>query len=73
MPSKRRECGAELAGGERFQSAKPRVEFGRGEAALAVERAQKIRGRTVALARVAFHAAANQVTVGGWSTLNGDH
>src|SRR6266567_9236200 len=55
---------AELACGEIFQGAKASVEFGRGEAALAVERAQKILGRTVALAGIAFDAAGNQVAVG---------
>src|SRR5207245_8472992 len=59
-----REHGAELAGGEIFQDAKASVEFGGRQAALAVERAQKIRDRTVALARVAFETAGNQVAVG---------
>src|ERR1700682_4830293 len=56
--------GAELAGGEIFQGAKACVEFGGRQAALAVKNAQKIRGRTVALARVAFHTGGNQVAVG---------
>jgi len=55
---------AELAGGEVFQGAEACVEFGGGQAALAVERAQKIRRRTVTLARVAFDTAGNQVAVG---------
>src|SRR6266478_8221331 len=55
---------AELAGGEIFQGAKTAVEFGGRQAALAVESAQKIRDRTVALARVAFDTAGNQVAVG---------
>src|SRR6266496_2067117 len=55
---------AELACGEIFQGAKTAVEFGRGQAAQAVEGAQKIRDRTVALARVAFETAGNQVAVG---------
>src|SRR5438445_2827629 len=41
---------AELACGEIFQGAKASVEFGGCQAALAVESAQKIRDRTVALA-----------------------
>jgi hypothetical protein len=41
----------ELAGGEIFQGAEASIEFGERQAALAVESAQKIRGRTVALAR----------------------
>src|SRR6266571_3916931 len=64
VPLHGRERGAELAGGEIFQGAEASVEFGRGEAALAVESAQKIRDRTVALARVAFDTAGNQVAVG---------
>src|SRR6266581_3942799 len=55
---------AELACGEIFQGAEASVEFGGREAALAVESAQKIRDRTVALARVAFDAAGNEVAVG---------
>jgi len=55
---------AELACGEIFQGAKASVEFGGRQAALAVESAQKIPGRTVALARVAFETAGNQVAVG---------
>src|SRR6266699_2167768 len=55
---------AELACGEIFQGAKTAVEFGGRQAALAVESAQKIPGRTVALARVAFETAGNQVAVG---------
>ena len=51
---------AELACGEIFQGAEASVEFGGRQAAQAVERAQKIRGRTVALARVAFETAGNQ-------------
>src|ERR1700682_1309050 len=56
--------GAELACGEIFQGAEACVEFGGREASQAVERAQKIRGRTIALARVAFHTGGNQVAVG---------
>src|SRR6266849_4346411 len=55
---------AELACGEIFQGAEASVEFGGRQAALAVESAQKIRDRTVALARVAFDTAGNQVAVG---------
>ncbi len=55
---------AELACGEIFQGAKASVEFRGREAPQAVESAQKIPGRTVALARVAFDTAGNQVAVG---------
>src|SRR6266581_9091757 len=55
---------AELACGEIFQGAEASVEFGGREAPQAVESAQKIPGRTVALARVAFDTAGNQVAVG---------
>src|SRR6266571_5128024 len=54
----------EFACGEIFQGAKTAVEFGGREAPQAVESAQKIRDRTVALARVAFDTAGNQVAVG---------
>ena len=64
---------AELAGGEIFQGAKASVEFGGREAPLAVERAQKIRDRAVALARVAFDTAGNQVAVGIASEAHAGH
>src|SRR6266851_853954 len=64
VPLHGRQQRAEFAGGEIFQGAKTAVEFGGRQAALAVESAQKIRDRTVALARVAFDAAGNQVAVG---------
>src|SRR6266446_10758599 len=64
---------AELAGGEIFQGAKTAVEFGGRQAALAVESAQKIRDRTVALARVAFDTAGNQVAVGIASQAHARH
>ena len=54
----------ELACGEVFQGAEASVEFGGRQAPQAVESAQKIPGRTVALARVAFETAGNQVAVG---------
>jgi hypothetical protein len=55
---------AKLACGEGLQGAQPRIEFRGREAAVAVESAQKIRGRLVTLARVAFDTAGNQVAVG---------
>src|SRR5260370_1473650 len=55
---------AELVCGEIFQGAKASVEFGGREAPQAVERTQKIPGWPVALARVAFETAGNQVAVG---------
>src|SRR5712664_67338 len=64
---------ADLAGGEIFQGAKACVEFGGREAPLAVENAQKVRGRTVALARVAFETAGNQVAVGMASEAHAWH
>jgi hypothetical protein len=50
---------AELACGERFQGAEACVEFRGREAPLAVESAQEIPGRTVALARIALDTAGN--------------
>src|SRR5260370_1218169 len=68
-----RQCRAELAGGEVFQGAEACVEFGGGQAALAGGRAQKVRGRTVALARVALDTAGNQVGVGIWPEAHAWH
>src|SRR5260370_136591 len=73
VPLHGREQRAELACGEGFQGAEASVEFGGRQASLAVERAQKIRDRTVALARVAFHAAGNQVAVGIASEARARH
>jgi hypothetical protein len=61
---RRGENGAELPGGERFQGAQAGVEFRGGQAALAIEAAQKIFRRRFSLLRVAFEAAGNQVAVG---------
>ncbi len=64
---------AELACGEIFQGAKACVEFGGRQAPQAVENAQKIRGGTVALARVALDTAGNQVAVGIASEAHARH
>ena len=64
VPLHGRERRGELACGEGLQGAKARGEFRRGQASLAVESAQKVRGWPVALARVAFDTAGNQVAVG---------
>jgi hypothetical protein len=58
------EKGAELAGGEGFQGSQASVEFGGGQAAQAVEGAQKIFGGAFSLLRVAFDAAGNEIAVG---------
>src|SRR5216684_5085014 len=63
----------ELAGGEIFQGAKASVEFGGRQAPQAVEGAQKIPGRPVTLARVAFDTAGNQVAVGIASEAHAGH
>src|SRR6266571_8692889 len=73
MPRLRRWKRAELACGEIFQGAKASVEFGGRQAPLAVESAQKIRDRTVALARVALDTAGNQVAVGIASQAHAGH
>ena len=44
-------------------------EFGGGEAALAVETAEKIVGELFAFLGVAFHAAGDKVAVGAWQSL----
>src|SRR5216684_1803542 len=73
VPLHGRQQRGELASGEVFQGAKACVEFGGRQAALAVESAQKIRDRTVALARVAFDTAGNQVAVGIASQAHAGH
>src|SRR5260370_33798848 len=67
------ELRGELACGEIFQGAEARVEFGGRQAPQAVESAQKIRRGTVALARVAFETAGNQVAVGIASEAHAGH
>src|SRR5216683_2408483 len=64
VPLHGRQLRAELSCGEIFQGAEASVEFGGRQAPQAVESAQKIPGRTIALARVAFDTAGNQVAVG---------
>src|SRR5258708_15216108 len=53
---------AELAGGEGVEGAEAGGEFGGGEAALAVEAAEKIIGRFFPFLGVAFHAAGDQIS-----------
>jgi len=55
---------AELAGGEGVEGAEAGGEFGGGQAALAVEAAEKIIGGLFPFLSVAFHAAGDQVAVG---------
>jgi hypothetical protein len=64
---------AELAGGEGVQGAETGVEFGGGQVALAIERAEKIGGATFAFQRIAFQAAGNQVAVGVAAGLDAGH
>jgi hypothetical protein len=54
----------ELAGGEGVEGAETGVEFGGGQAALAVEPAEKIGGGTLAFERITFEAGGNQVAIG---------
>lgn len=54
----------ELAGSEGVEGAETVVEFGGGEATLAVEPAEKIGGGTLAFERIAFEAGGNQVAIG---------
>jgi hypothetical protein len=56
--------GQELAGGEDVEGAEAVVEFGGGQAALAVEPAEKIGGGTLAFKRIAFEAGGDQVAIG---------
>src|SRR6266849_328696 len=55
---------AEFAGGEGVEGAKAGGGFGGGQAALAVEAAEKIGGGGFPFLGVAFHAAGDQVAVG---------
>jgi hypothetical protein len=55
---------AELAGGEGIEGAEAGGEFACGQAALAVEAAEKIVGRVFPFLRVAFHATGDQIAVG---------
>jgi len=54
----------ELAGGEGVEGAEADVEFGGGQAALAIEPAEKIGGGTLAFERIVFEAGGNQVAIG---------
>ena len=54
----------ELAGSEGVEGAETAVEFGDGQAALAVEPAEKIGGGTLAFERIAFEAGGDQVAIG---------
>jgi hypothetical protein len=54
----------ELAGGESVEGAEAGVEFGGGQAALAVEPAEKVGGGALTLERIAFEAGGNQVAIG---------
>ena len=54
----------ELAGGEGVEGAEAGVEFGRGDAALAVEPAEEMGGGALAFEGIAFEAGGNQVAIG---------
>jgi hypothetical protein len=54
----------ELAGGEGVEGAETGVEFGGGDAALAVEPAEKMGGGTLSFEGIAFEAGGNQVAIG---------
>lgn len=55
---------AEFAGGEALEGAEALAKFGRGQAVLSVEPAEKVRGGTLALPGIAFEAAGDEVAVG---------
>lgn len=63
----------EFARGEGVEGAETRVEFGGGQAALAIERAEKIGGGTFSFLRIAFEAAGNEVAVGVAAGLDAGH
>ncbi len=63
----------ELAGSEGVEGAETGVEFGDGEAALAVEPAEKIGGGTLAFERITFETRGNQVAIGVAPRLDAGH
>jgi len=63
----------ELAGGEGVEGAETVIEFGGGQAALAVEPAEKIGGGTLSFERIAFDAGGNQVAIAVASRLGTGH
>jgi len=65
--------GQELAGSEGVQGAETVVEFRGGQAALAVEPAEKIGGGTLAFERIAFETRGNQVAIGVASRPDAGH
>jgi len=54
----------ELAGSEGVEGAETGVEFGGGDAALAVEPAEEMGGGTLAFEGIAFEAGGDQVAIG---------
>jgi len=54
----------ELAGSKGVEGAEAGAEFGAGQALLAVEPAKEVGRRALALLRIAFEAAGNQIAVG---------
>ena len=60
---RRRENGAELAGGEIVERLETANQFGAGYTAFTIERAQEVRGGALAFAGIAFSAARHQVAV----------
>src|SRR2546428_13809940 len=63
----------ELAGNEGVEGAETGVEFGDGQAALAVEPAEKIGGGTLSFKRIAFETRGNQVAIGVSSRPDARH
>src|SRR5260370_8868079 len=63
----------ELAGSEGVQGAETGVEFGGGDAAFAVEPAEKMGGGTLSFERIAFEAGGNQVAIGVAPRLGAGH
>lgn len=54
----------EFADGEGVEAAETGLEFGGGQAAIAIERAEKVGGGMLSFLGIAFEAAGNQVAVG---------
>jgi hypothetical protein len=63
----------ELAGGEGVEGAETSVEFGGGQAALAVEPAEEMGSGTLAFERITFEAGGDQVAIGVASGADAGH
>lgn len=64
---------AELTRGEGIDGAEAAIEFGIGQAALAIKSAEKVLGADHPFRRIAFHASGDEVAVGIAPRANAGH